>query len=187
MVETLLALFVIFLILFGMLHVFYFFAGQLFADYASLRGARSRAVGFSDYLVKRETRINAIGASGRLVSPALNDAGNSKYDVSQFSREKTLIQRFMVGVSWLEYEYWFGSALLNILIHDSDRESRVSASFRDYAFPLAGSGVLKDQYGNLILDRYGNPQKKGFHLFLGKIDLKGAAGLGNHSKIYLED
>ena len=61
MVETLLSLFVLLLILFGMLQVFYFFAGQFFTDYAALRGSRSRAVGFADYLVNREIKINAIG------------------------------------------------------------------------------------------------------------------------------
>ena len=64
MVEALLSYFVLFLVLFGMLHIFYFFAGQFFADYAALRGARSRAVGFADYLVKRESRVTAIGGSG---------------------------------------------------------------------------------------------------------------------------
>ena len=43
MTECLMAMFVLFLVLFGMLQVFYFAAGQFFTDYAALRGARSRA------------------------------------------------------------------------------------------------------------------------------------------------
>ena len=74
MVEALLSYFVLFLVLFGMLHIFYFFAGQFFADYAALRGARSRAVGFADYLVKRESRVTAIGGSGLMVYPGLHNA-----------------------------------------------------------------------------------------------------------------
>lgn len=45
-VESLLSMFVIFLVLFGLLQVFYFVIGQYFIDYAAIRGARSRAVGF---------------------------------------------------------------------------------------------------------------------------------------------
>ena len=91
--------------------VFYFFAGQLFSDYAAYRGARSRAVGFADYLVKREVRVCAIGGSGKLIRPTLYSSGteNSGYDATQFAMEKTLIQRYRMGFSWLEYQFWFGS------------------------------------------------------------------------------
>lgn len=50
-------MFVIFLVLFGLLQVFYFVIGQYFIDYAAIRGARSRAVGFRDYLIGREVRV----------------------------------------------------------------------------------------------------------------------------------
>ena len=177
MVETLLSLFILLLVLFGMLQVFYFFAGQFFTDYAAFRGARSRAVGFADYLVQRETRINAIGGSGLLVSPQLHSAGSglSKYDATQFTMEKTLIQRYMVGATWLEYEYWFGcpchenskvDTVMHINASNSATTAKVEAKFTNYAFPES-------------LTR---------RLFFGSgLDLKGSASLGNHAAVYLEN
>ena len=177
MVETLLSLFVLLLILFGMLHIFYFFAGQFFTDYAALRGSRSRAVGFADYLVKRETKVNAIGGSGLLVTPPLHSAGNglSKYNATQFTMEKTLIQRFMVGATWVEYEYWNGTPAaekrtvdtnLHIKISDSATTAKVETKFTNYAFP----------------------EKLTRRLFFGRgLDLSGSASLGNHSAVYLEN
>lgn len=190
MVEALLSYFVLFLVLFGMLHVFYFFCGQFFADYAALRGARSRAVGFNNYLVERETRINAIGGSGILLTPRLHSAGtgNSKYDATQFTMEKTLIQRYMVGATWMEYEYWFGccgNPRLDITIKDSDRSVQTNTCFTDYAFPLYASDVQSDGEGNMIRRTDGSEKK--VHFFFHGVDLRGSASLGNHSHIYLKD
>ena len=81
MVEALLSWFLLFVILLGMLHVFYFFAGQLFAEYASFRGSRSRAVGFADYLVNREVRVSAIGGSGKIVRPNQNSYSSQEMPI----------------------------------------------------------------------------------------------------------
>lgn len=199
MLETLLSYFVLFLILLGMLHIFYFFAGQFYADYAALRGARSRAVGFADYLVLRESRIQAIGGSGLMVHPGLHNSGTGKteYDATQFEMEKTLIQRYRMGFTWLEYEYWFGNTgnpnrgvdtRLDLNIYDDEQKAKMTSVFRDYMFPLSGSRIEKDQHGNILTDTGGNPKRKGIRLFFGRgIDLKGSASLSNHSKVYLED
>ena len=185
MVETLLSWFLLFLILLGMLHVFYFFAGQMFADYASYRGARSRAVGFADYLVQREVRVSAIGGSGKLVKPILHDSGTdiSEYDASRFDMEKTLIQRYRMGLSWLEYEFWFGRSAdsgkavdtrLDIKIHNSGQTARVKSTFLDYMFPLSVPTSESDS--------------RNFRLFYKKgIHLKGSADLRDHSTVYLKD
>ncbi|MBQ9337471.1 MAG: hypothetical protein IJS14_09265 [Lentisphaeria bacterium] len=178
MVETLLSLFILLLILFGMLQVFYFFAGQFFTDYAALRGSRSRAVGFADYLAQREARVNAIGGSGLLVSPqlrSLQSAGLGKYDAGQFTQEKTLIERYMVGTTWVEYEYWYGKPALEgrkvdtnfrVRISNSSTSAKVETEFTNYAFPES-------------LTR---------RLFFGSgLNLKGTASLGNHSAVYLEN
>ena len=143
-VETLLCFFVLFLVLFGMLHISYFFIGQYFADYAALRGARSRAVGFAEYLVNREAKINAIGASGFLVQPSLTGfhTENAQYRSSQFQSEKTLIQRFISGARYIEYEYWNGFSPRDPSIRTTfrtqvpssgGRQTGVTAVFRDYA------------------------------------------------------
>lgn len=177
MTECLMAMFVLFLVLFGMLQVFYFAAGQFFTDYAALRGARSRAVGFRDYLTARELRVNAIGGSGFLTEPNLSSfsVSSSNYTAGQFTVEKTLIQKYMTGVRWLEYEYWFGRAsdpsrrtdtVLHHEIFDQDRFARVRVRFSDYAFP---DSALK-------------------RIFFGKgIDLKGDASLRDHSQVYLKE
>ena len=187
MVEALLSYFMLFLILLGMLHVFYFFAGQLFSDYAAYRGARSRAVGFADYLVKREVRVCAIGGSGKLIRPTLYSSGteNSGYDATQFAMEKTLIQRYRMGFSWLEYQFWFGSdseasTWLDIKIKDQSRTARVIASFIDYVFPL--STAPADENGRQT------GTGRGIRLFFPKgVDLTGRAELGNHSSVYLKE
>ena len=126
MVEALLSYFILFLVLFGMLHIFYFFTGQFFVDYAALRGARSRAVGFNDYLVKRELRINAIGGSGALTYPELysSGTGDPNLEATQFTMEKTLIQRYMVGAKWLEYEFW---PTLDISLKNNNGSNTVQA------------------------------------------------------------
>ena len=189
MVETLLSWFLLFLVLLGMLHVFYVFAGQMFADYAAYRGARSRAVGFADYLVKRETRVSAIGGSGKMVHPntATSDFSTSTYNATQFMREKTLIQRYRMGLSWLEYEFWFGRSAnsenaidtwLDIKIKNSSQTADVKTSFIDYMFPL--SVAQKDESGNARGRSYRLFYRKGIHL-------KGSAELGDHSSVYLKD
>ena len=187
MVEALLSWFLLFVILLGMLHVFYFFAGQLFADYAAYRGARSRSVGFADYLVKREVRVSAIGGSGKMVHPgtATSDFSNPNYKATQFMREKTLIQRYRMGLSWLEYEFWFGRSAnsdkaidtwLDIKIKDSGKTGRVISTFQDYMFPLS------------VPVRDSSEGGRSFRLFYKKgIHLKGSAELGNHSTVYLKD
>ena len=196
MVEALLSYFILFLILFGLLHIYYFFTGQYFADYAALRGARSRAVGFADYLVKRESRVSAIGGSGRMVYPGLHNAGideNSKYAADQFTQEKTLIQRFRAGFSWLEYEFWFGNTgnanrrgktNLALSIFDSDTMVKMKTVFRDYSMPMSSDRIERDVNGNILRDSSGT---KEFRLFFRGIDLKGSASLANHAKVYLED
>ena len=200
MVDALLSYFVLFLVLFGMLHIFYFFAGQFFADYAALRGARSRAVGFADYLVKRESRVNAIGGSGLMVYPGLNntDFGDKpEYAADQFTQEKTLIQRYRSGISWLEYEFWFGNSAnsthtvtthLDLSVSDSDREVKMATTFRDYDMPISAVRYERDEDGNIKRNSNGEPIRKGVRLFFRRgIDLKGSASLANHAKVYLED
>ena len=176
MVEVLLCFFVLFLVLFGMLHVSYFFIGQYFADYAALRGARSRAVGFSEYLVNRESKINAIGGSGFLVRPALNGfhTENPLYRASQFQSEKTLIQRFMSGSRYIEYEYWNANSPRNPSLRTtfrtqmyspSNEKTRVAAVFRDYASVDKWLGAM---------------------FFKDGIHLRGETVLTDHSQDYLD-
>lgn len=176
LVETLLCFFILFLVLFGMIHVSYFFIGQYFADYAALRGARSRTVGFAPYLVNRESKINAIGGSGFLVSPSLSGfhSENPRYAASQFQSEKTLIQRYMVGARYLEYEYWNGR---------SPRNPSLRTTFHTVISP-GGSNTCKV---SAYFDDYASVERYiGKMFFNGGIRLHGEAVLRDHSQVYLD-
>ena len=170
-VESLLAMFVIFLVLFGLLQAFYFVVGQYFIDYAAIRGARSRAVGFREYLIQREIRVNALPASGNIVSPALDE--NSLAD--RMIKERSYINSYIGGYRWLEYEYWEGRSadpnrkVDTRLIHTAAVSMNMTdlyTKFTDYAFP--------DTYLK--------------HLFFGSgIDLEGKATLTDFASNYLEN
>lgn len=178
MVETLLCFFVLFLVLFGMLHVSYFFIGQYFADYASLRAARSRIVGFAPYLMDREARVNAIGGSGAIVEPVLSKQSmeDSKYAVSQYQLERTLIQRYMVGSRYLEYEYWHGRSPHN-------DESSSSTTFHTHA---SSSGNFMSKV-TAYFENYASVDRFIRKMFSWKeIRLQGETVLADHSQTYLE-
>ncbi len=170
MLESLFAMFVICLVLFGLLQVFYFTIGQFFIDYAAIRGARSRAVGFQDYLVNREIRVNAIPGSGNIVEPAIAASNMS----DRLTSERSFINAFVGGNRWLEYEFWFGKSAnpdlqipttLHYSASDSMGLTTLNTEFRDYVFPET---YLK-------------------HLFFPEgINLRGNAVLNDYSADYLE-
>ena len=135
-----------------------------------------------------------------MVYPGLHNAGiedKSKYAADQFTQEKTLIQRYRSGISWLEYEFWFGNTgnpnrgvttNLGLSILDSDNQVKMKTAFEDYSMPMSTTKIEKDGNGNILRDSDGNPSTRGIRLFFRRgIDLKGSATLANHSKVYLED
>ena len=63
-IESMFTIMVLMLILFGLMQLFHVVLARNVAMFASFRGARSAAVGFSDYLVGREAKVQAIPASG---------------------------------------------------------------------------------------------------------------------------
>ena len=172
-VESLLSMFVIFLVLFGLLQVFYFVIGQYFIDYAAIRGARSRAVGFRDYLIGREVRVNALPASGDIVSPTLDE--NSTAD--RLTRERSYINSYVGGNRWLEYEFWYGKS--------SDENRKVNTTL---TYTAAVSVDMTDLYTKFT--DYAFPDAYLKHLFFGKgngIDLEGKASLTDYSSNYIEN
>ena len=170
-VESLLAMFVIFLVLFGLLQVFYFVVGQYFIDYAAIRGARSRAVGFRDYLIRREIRVNALPASGDIVSPTLDE--NSLAD--QMTKERSYINSYIGGYRWLEYEYWDGNS--------RNEGKKVDTTL---TYTAAVSMDMNDLYTKFT--DYAFPDTYLKHLFFGSgIDLEGKATLSDFASNYLEN
>lgn len=110
-IESTLAMFVIFLVLGGLLQLFYFAVGQMVTDYAALRGIRSYIVGFRDSLVMRAAKVSAIGASGNIVEPEVTiyRTGNNRPDYkAKFRSEKSFVNTYLVGWRYLEYEFWNG-------------------------------------------------------------------------------
>ena len=170
-VESLLAMFVIFLVLFGLLQVFYFVVGQYFIDYAAIRGARSRAVGFRDYLIRREIRVNALPASGDIVSPTLDE--NSLAD--RMTKERSYINSYIGGYRWLEYEYWDGNS------RNPDKKVETTLTYT-----AAVSMDMNDLYTKFT--DYAFPDTYLKHLFFGSgIDLEGKATLSDFASNYLEN
>ena len=170
-VESLLAMFVIFLVLFGLLQVFYFVVGQYFIDYAAIRGARSRAVGFREYLIQREVRVNALPASGDIVAPTLDE--NSLVD--RMIKERSYINSYIGGYRWLEYEYWEGKS--------ADPNRKVDTRLTHTA---AVSMDMTDLYTKF--SDYAFPDTYLKHLFFGPgIDLEGKATLSDFASNYLEN
>ena len=173
MIEAVICMLIICLILFGLLQVFYFVIGQYFIDYAAIRGARSRAVGFRDYLIGREVRVNALPASGDIVSPTLDE--NSAAD--RLTRERSYINSYVGGNRWLEYEFWYGKS--------SDENRKVNTTL---TYTAAVSMNMTDLYTKFT--DYAFPDTYLKHLFFGKgngIDLEGKASLTDYSSNYIEN
>lgn len=180
MLESMLAMLLLLLVLCGFLQVIYFYIAQYFVEYAAIRGARSRSVGFSDSLANREARIHVIGASGKMVIPKANDPTDENgktielaYDASNSTREKTLIQRYMTGITYIEYENWNGNN------SDSTIQTTFHTSFKNTdSNMLSFSAVFKDY---VFFEKFTR------HLFFNKnVDLTATAEVANYSNVFLE-
>ena len=156
-IESMFCMFVLLLVLFGFMHIFHTAMARMVTSYASMSAARSSAVGFVDNLVIRRARCAAIPASGRMTFPGTTYATNSSR-TNDFSSpnvtgsvgaEKALIERYIPGDSWMEYEFWYGdsfsryrgeeSVRTRLNINHSRNFNTVScrASFDDYPVPEA--------------------------------------------------
>lgn len=103
-VESTLCILLIFLILFGLMQVFYLYAAQMIFDYSAFCTARTASVGFADYLVERSRNVSAIGASGDLETGA--GFQGDQNSLSQLGWERERIPEYIEGDRWLDYEYW---------------------------------------------------------------------------------
>lgn len=106
-IESMITIMVMMLILFGLMQLFHVALARDVSMFAAFRGARSAAVGFSDYLVGREAKIHSIPAAGPLTEYRTSTEFSSAYE--QFNYERTMIPRFMNGNQWMNYEYWGSS------------------------------------------------------------------------------
>lgn len=154
-IESTLAMFVIFLVLGGLLQLFYFAVGQMVTNYAALRGIRSYIVGFRHDLVGRAAKVSAIGASGNITEPDVtiyNDGnGRPDYRTKIFS-ERSFVNTYLIGWRYLNYELWDGhdgsnnaneyalspgvDTKLTYSVSDHGNESDFTLKFRNYALLL---------------------------------------------------
>jgi len=118
MIESIICMFVILLLLFSFLELFNLSLARMVTDHASMTAARCEAVGLKPYLAIRRAQCAAIPASGRRTYP--DSTGWVPFDTSQMTAseissrlsslgyEKSLINCYIVGTRWLDYEYWNG-------------------------------------------------------------------------------
>lgn len=194
--ESLLAMFVIFLVLGILLQFFYFAVAQMLTDYAALRGVRSHAVGFKEYLVRRAIQVSAIGASGNIVTPVI-EKGNP----NRVYKERSYINSYLVGWRFMEYENWFGvtgnsfdefknagfSTTFNHTVSSTGTMAKVRTKFHNYALLLlkgdnnGGKTVIQSRYipGNESSTAQTN-------MFFGNLDLTGEASMRDHAATFLD-
>lgn len=198
--ETVICMFLLFLILFGLLQIFYFAAGQMFTDYAALRGIRSHIVGFREYLVRREVRVNAIGGSGQLVTPRVDPA-----NYNRLSTEKSYVNSYLNGYRYLEYEFWNGRSgqtfdsfkgvdLPTHLVHsaaDDGDLAKLTVTFKNYALLILSSCTSccgsngKARITARYIPENEDGQGSAANFLVGNINLTGSASMKDHSSTFL--
>jgi hypothetical protein len=166
-VESVACMLILCLILFGLLQIFYLNIAQLFSDYAAFSAARSRSVGFADYLVGRSARVASIGASGNILFPEGETYGGP---LQQFGVEAVRIPEYIRGERWLFYgigdpaepQWDWGNLGVNIRQGIGMVESTVSLNRYPLHFPMrraftydddvniAGGARLADHAGSFL-------------------------------------
>ena len=114
-VESMISMMVVLLILFGLLQLFHLSLAKVISDYAAFRAARSASVGFCDDLAFREAKVKSIPAAGLMTEPEKSSYFGSNQ--TQFSFEKTAIERYMDGTQYLDYEYWNDAKAIHSSYH----------------------------------------------------------------------
>lgn len=194
-VESTLAMFVIFLVLGGLLQLFYFAVAQMLTDYAALRGVRSHIVGFRPYLVTRIVQINAIGASGNMAKPS-----PPKGEWDKEYTEKSYINTYLIGWRWMEYEKWHGynkhkmggfassnlGTTLSHTITAKGKLAQVKTKFTDYGllFLRNKNGKSRIQSGYVLKSERNLAPKT--NLFFGDLNIEGSAAMLDHAPNFLQ-
>lgn len=167
-IEAVMCMLVICLILFSLLQIFYISVAQMFTSYAAFSSARSRSVGFSEYLVHRNARVAAIGASGDLIT---NDGGYDENPLTQFAAEYIRIQEYLRGVREIEYEYWetannSSETYLGINVSDGLNTVDSNIVFNNYPMNFPMRGAFTDSED---------------------VDIRADASIMNYESFYLEE
>ncbi len=143
--ESLICMIVLALMLLGLLQLFHLSVARLLTDYSSFCSARSYAVGFADYLTLRSARIAAIGASGKMVRP---DNESFSSSANQFWSEEMLVQDYIQGIRWLEYEYWLGENEYDVAYYHPDVTPPSTTLTRSYSEIMNGNVDMQVRFNN---------------------------------------
>ena len=107
LIESCLVMALVCLVFFGVFQISQLFASQEILDYAAGRGARSRTVGFNQFMVYKTVRVGAIPNAGVLVNPTHQGGPTQEYAL-----ERARIPLYLGGESRgglkaiLDYKEW---------------------------------------------------------------------------------
>ena len=164
-VESVIAMLLLCLIIFGLLQIFTLTIAQMSAEFSTFYTAKSRAVGFKDYLVHRNARSSIIASSGNITWP---DQNSFTTPMEQFGVETFRIPEYNSGRRWLDYENWRG---------DNDEGTTVSEQ------STTSSGLVETKVGfnNFPLNF---PMRSAFTTSE-SVDITGEVSLIDYSETYL--
>lgn len=187
--ESTLSMLLLSLILVGLLQLFHLYVAQMLTDFSAFYTARSRSVGFDDYIVERAGRVIVAGASGPRSWPSesFGDSGADNASERTYNEEMTL-HEYICGVRWLQYQYWSGqndygsqwssraeetnTTFVQSLSSGSDNLLNSTVYFANYPFALF---ELIDP-GNVWFERDEN-----------EIDIRAESEQIDYSNYYLEE
>lgn len=150
-VESTLAMLLLCLILLGLLQLFHLYVAQMLTDFSAFYTARSKAVGFADYITERSGRVLVASASGPRLWPS-DSTTDSGVNSSSMYGEEMMLHEYLTGERWLEYQYWNGgnnygeewspsaeeprTYFNQGTITDSNGQIRSTTAFYNYPFAL---------------------------------------------------
>ncbi len=206
--ESLLCMIIICLVLFGLMQFFYVMVAQMLTDYAAFYTARSKSVGFADYLSDRAGRVASIGASGPIInaidlqnntgSYSTVDLGTSfSNPLSQLSYERATIPEYIQGIRRMDYEYWgtAGDPVSYTDFNDNNGQSSseshadrynttLEISTNDSGSMITGNVVFNDY--PLRLEWMSSRKAIEFMFGMDRLDVSGSAQITNHAEKFLE-
>lgn len=147
MIETVLAVAVIAVFFLFLFHLSQVAMTKTLMDHAAARAARSRAVGFNDFMCLKSARVAMIPVAGKMLWP-----GDDVSGVDELGRLPAYLES--EDESWargiLEYEYWhtFG---LDVSRGFSDRISAHTEVTRQEGMYVEGDAEIESHY-NLYLN-----------------------------------
>ena len=106
-IESTFSMLLLCLILMGLLQLFHLYVAQMLVDFASFYTARSKAVGFAEYITDRSGRVLVAAASGPRSWPS-ETTSDPTVNSSGTYGEEMMLHEYLTGERWVQYQYWSG-------------------------------------------------------------------------------